>query len=65
MTAIRRIRQELERLESQVAAATTKVTKGAKLVAAKKRSRKVARQVCGVCGQTGHNSRFHRKGRRR
>ena len=58
LTAIRRIRHELERLEAQVVARAKKLKE-------KARPQRRGRQVCSVCGKPGHNSRFHKTRRRR
>ena len=61
LTAIRRMRTELDKLEKQLTAVKT-VGRHAK-VASRPARRGSPRQACSQCGEVGHNKRFHRRPR--
>lgn len=61
LTAIRRIREELDRLEAQVVGKAAIRSRKATVRRVKAAGR---RAVCSVCRKPGHNARRHKRGRK-
>jgi hypothetical protein len=65
LTAIGRMRKELDRLEGLIRSRAERTAKGVMRVVRRRRPAKRAQQVCGKCGKPGHNARGHRNAMKR